>query len=106
MVADISSSESASRPSSDSLPPLSGPEPVGLSMARSSPAEKLCPEPLTRTTRTSSGISRPIAASARHIVGVWALRTSGRCRVIVATAPSTSYRSPAASSSSGVMAGV
>ena len=35
--------------------------------------------------------------------GVWALRTSGRSRVIVATAPSTSWRSPTSASSSGVM---
>ena len=51
--------------------------------------------PRSTTTRTSSGISSPIAASARHIAGVWALRTSGRSRVTVATAPSTSYRRPA-----------
>ncbi len=100
MVDDSSSSGSASSETMDSAP---SPAPVGSSIARSRPAEKLCPAPRTSTTRTSSGISRPTAASARHMVGVCALRTSGRSSVIVATAPSTEYWSPAAVSSSGVM---
>ena len=86
MVADICSSSIASSPATVSCPS----PPPGASIARSSPAEKDRPSPRTTTTRTSSAISAPSSASARHMVGVWALRTSGRSRVIVATAPATS----------------
>ena len=99
MVAETSSSERRSSPATDSSPEVL----VGSSMARSRPAEKDCPSPLTTTTRTSSGSPAPRSASARHIVGVWALRTSGRLNVIVATAPSTSYLSPACTSFSASM---
>jgi len=87
MVAEISSSLRASIPTTESG---SSPAREGSSIARSRPAEKLCPSPRRRTTRTSSDTSAPIAASARHMRGVCALRTSGRDRVTVATAPLTS----------------
>ena len=87
MAADASSSDIASSPATVSTP---SPAPEGSSIARSSPAENVCPLPRTTTTRTSSATCSPIAASARHIAGVWALRTSGRSRVTTATSPVTS----------------
>ena len=66
------------------------------SIDRSSPAENVSPSPVTTTTRTSSGIVSPISASASHMAGVCALRTSGRSSVTVATGPSTSKRRPTA----------
>ena len=60
IVAETSSSVSASRPTTDSSPAVL----AGSSIARSSPAENAAPAPRTTTTRTSSGSSSPIAASA------------------------------------------
>ena len=84
MRAEASSSESDRRPIT-----LSSPCVLGSSIARSSPAEKVAPAPVTTTTRTSSGICSPSPASASHMAGVCALRTSGRLRVMVATARTT-----------------
>ena len=78
--AEASSSLSASSPSTVPSPAL-----AGSSIARSRPAEKVSPSPVTTTTRTSSGSEAPSSPSASHMAGVCALRTSGRSRVIVAT---------------------
>ncbi len=87
MVSATSWSDNASSPATVSVP---WPPPRGSSIERSRPAEKVSPAPVTTTTRTSSGMASPSCASARHIAGVCALRTSGRSRVIVATGPATS----------------
>ena len=89
MVLLIVSSSRESSATTDSSPSVR----VGSSMARSRPALKVGPAPRTTTTRTVSGICSPIVASARHIAGVCALRTSGRSRVTVATVPSGSVTS-------------
>ena len=56
---------------------------------RSRPAENGGPSPDTTTTRTSGDSAVPNSASARHIAGVCALRTSGRSSTTRATGPST-----------------
>ncbi len=101
IAAEASSSGRATSPATVSAPSAA----AGSSIARSSPAENDAPLPRSTTTRTSSGISAPSRARVRHISGVCALRTSGRSRVTTATSPVTSYASPAAVSSSGVMRG-
>ncbi len=101
IVALIAASSCERRPATVSAPLV-----LGSSIDRSRPAENAGPSPRTTTTRTSSGSPAPIVASARHIAGVWLLRESGRSRVTVAVAPSTSRRRPTAASSSGLMAGV
>jgi hypothetical protein len=73
----------------------SAPSPSVLRRAlRSWPEEKCLPSPASTSTRTSSSASaRSRAASISSIMRLsWALATSGRLIVIVATGPSTSYR--------------
>jgi hypothetical protein len=53
------------------------------------PAQKLGPAPRTTTTRTLPGICSPMLARPRHMLGVIALRRSGRRSVTVAIASST-----------------
>ena len=100
MVAEISASSRASSPATVSTSPASA---VGSSMVRSRPAEKLGPAPRTTTTRVSSGSEAPSSASARHMAGVWALRTSGRFSVMEATGPACWWSRPTAARDSGVM---
>src|SRR5580704_6869826 len=69
--------------------------PSALNMRRSMPAQKDGPAPRTTTTRTSGGMAAPIRARPCHMLGVIALRRSGRARVTVATAPDTLKSSPA-----------
>src|SRR5215472_3548872 len=69
--------------------------PSALNMRRSMPAQKDGPAPRTTTTRTSSGIDAPMRARPRHMLGVIALRRSGRESVTVATLPEMLSSSPA-----------
>src|SRR5215475_4738556 len=73
--------------------------PSDVNMRRSMPAQKLGPAPRMTTTRTLSGIWAPTRASPRHMLGVIALRRSGRFRVTVATSFSIARSRPAAVSS-------
>jgi hypothetical protein len=68
---------------------VSGPPP------RSAPTQNARPVPVTTTTRTASSASARAAtvASSSAMVRVNAFSRSGRCRVMVATPSSTSYRS-------------
>src|SRR5580704_6604702 len=84
------------KPGSDALGLRSSPgTPSALNIRRSIPAQKEGPAPRTTTTRTSSGIAAPIRARPRHMLGVIALRRSGRDSVTVATLPETLKSSPA-----------
>ena len=71
----------------------------GRASPRSRPAEKVspcAPSPPRRGRRRAA--LRRCSPSACHIAGVWALRTSGRSSVTVATGPATSKRRPTAAS--------
>ena len=59
---------------------------------RSWPDEKCSPAPASTTTRTASSASASSKAASRSSISAvfWALATSGRFIVMVATAPSTS----------------
>src|SRR5580693_3832888 len=84
------------KPGSDALRLRSSPgTPSALNMRRSIPAQNDGPRPRRTTTRTSSGSDAPMAARPCHMLGVIALRRSGRASVTVATLPDTLSSSPA-----------
>ncbi|CAB5020081.1 unannotated protein [freshwater metagenome] len=77
--------------------------PSGVNMRRSSPAENVGPSLRSTTARTEGGSQRPTSASAVHMVGVCAFRTSGLARVTMTRAPSWLTRIPPASNRSDVI---
>src|SRR5271166_665044 len=83
-------------------PATVSPSVASSSIDRSSPAEKLGPSARMTRTRTSAGIARASAASARHIAGVCALRRAGLHSTISATESLAEKLSPAVRNSAAV----
>src|SRR5215207_5660117 len=90
MTASHSASGSFAISRNDGPPPIGAP----VNAARSRPAENDRPSPRITTTRTSPGSPAPMSRSSAQVAGVWALSTSGRHSVTVATGPSRSTLTP------------